>query len=188
MDVMMSRSALAHPLSRRAPLLLALALLIPMSALFSGAALADAVPPPPAKCPRGQVPITSHHGPECVLPAPTNCPAGWRGELRGICRLDVCETDQSCGAGKQCREVDVCLQEFILEWGYGQNESTERPRNRPLFAGPPMRYDPPRHEIRAVDVCGQGRGCQDPAKCGKGKLCLPTGVTRPGIWTRPATK
>lgn len=154
-------------------------------------ALGDAVPPPPAHCPRGQVPITSHHGPECVAPAPTDCPAGWRGELRGICSLDVCESDQSCGPGKQCRQVELCLQEFILEWGYSQNESSQpgksedRPRSRPLFAGPPMRYDPPRHEIRAVDVCGQGRGCQAPARCGKGKLCLPMGVTRPGIWPKP---
>ncbi len=158
----------------------ALALLVP------GSALADAVPPPPDRCPRGQVAITSHRGPECVAPAPADCPAGWRGELRGICRLDICETDQSCGAGKQCRRVDLCLQEFILEWGYGQNESSESPHNRLLFAGPPMRYDPPRHEIRAVAVCGDGRSCQEPAKCGKGKLCLAAGVSRPGIWAKPA--
>src|SRR5262249_22818787 len=147
--------------------------------------LADAVPPPPKKCPGNQVPVTSHRGPQCLAPAPTDCPAGWLGQLGGMCRLDICESDQNCGAGKQCRQVDLCLQEFILEWGYSQNDREKRGPSRPLFAGPPMRYDPPRHEIRAVDVCGNGRQCQEPAKCGKGKLCLPAGVTRPGIWPKP---
>lgn len=177
---MIRSSVLAGGPLRRAGLCFALASVFPLGVA------ADAVPPPPDKCPRGQIPITSHRGPECVAPAPTDCPAGWRGELRGVCSLDVCTTDQSCGAGKQCREVDLCLQEFILHWGYGQNDPDAPPPNRPLFAGPPMRYDPPRREIRPVDVCGNGRSCQEPATCGKGKLCLPVGVTRPGVWPKTA--
>ena len=175
-------------IKRRLPSL-RLALLLAASALSHPLpTLADAVPPPPANCAKGQVAITSHHGPECVAPAPTNCPPGWRPELRGICSIAACENDAACGEGKQCREVDVCLQEFILEWGYSQNENdkeSQRPRNRPLFAGPPMRYDPPRHLIVPVDVCGSARKCTAPATCGKSKVCLPKGVDRPGIWSGP---
>ncbi len=177
---MLHRCAQLGLVPRRLGVLCALALLLPLRVF------GDAVPPPPAKCPRGQVGITSHAGPQCVDPAPKDCPPGWVGQLRGICALHLCETDQSCGSGMHCQQVNLCLQEFILEWGFTQNDSGERPRNRPLFAGPPMRYDPPRHEIRAVDVCIEGRGCQEPAKCGLGKLCLPAGVTRPGIWPKPA--
>src|SRR5262245_44153051 len=100
---MIGQSALPCRSGARAAKLCALVLGLPFTVF------ADAVPPPPEKCPGGQIPITSHAGPECVAPAPTDCPPGWRGELRGICRLDICVNDQGCGAGKQCRQVELCL-------------------------------------------------------------------------------
>lgn len=142
-------------------------------------AYADAVPPPPDKCPRGQIPITSHAGPQCVLPPPKDCPPGWRAEIRGVCRLESCQKDEDCGSGRKCTEADLCLHEYLQEWGYTQSEPE---RNRPLFAGPPQRFNPPRRVVEAVDVCGAERTCQAPSKCGRAKVCLPQGVSRPGVW------
>lgn len=49
--------------------------------LFAGSvavlpALADVVPPPPADCPEGTTPRTSHYGPYCEPPPPESCPPG----------------------------------------------------------------------------------------------------------------
>lgn len=158
---------------RIALLLLGSVWLLPMSVS------ADAVPPPPDSCPRGQIPITSHAGPQCVLPPPKDCPPGWRAEIRGVCRLESCTKDADCGAGHQCREADLCLHEYLQEWGFTKAEPG---RNRPLFAGPPQRFDPPRRIVEAIDVCAEGRACPEIARCGRAKVCLPTGVSRPGIW------
>jgi hypothetical protein len=179
----------SHRSPRLALLFLASVLLSPLRAT------ADAVPPPPSKCPRGKIGITSHRGPECVEPPPKNCPPGWRPEIRGLCRLEMCEKDDECEDGKQCREADLCMFEYLQEWGYGRNDTVPdagpdarpdaAPRNRPLFAGPPMRFDPPRRVVVAVDVCGNGRSCGESAQCKKSKVCLPKNVSRPGVWTGP---
>jgi hypothetical protein len=153
---------------------------------------ADAVPPPPKNCPPGKIGITSHAGPQCVAPPPKNCPPGWRPEIRGVCRLEMCDEDGQCEDGTTCREAELCLEEYLQEWGWGRNQHGEssseeapRPRNRPLFAGPPRRFDPPRKVVVAVDICGNGRRCAAPATCKKSRVCLPKNVSRPGVWTGP---
>lgn len=149
---------------------------------------ADAVPPAPEKCPRGQIPITSHAGPQCVDPPPKNCPVGWRPEIQGVCRLAACQSDDQCEKGTQCRDADLCIMEYLQHWG--QNNKTDdkiddKPRNRPLFAGPPQRFDPPRKVTFAVDICGKDRSCGGDAKCQKAKVCLPKDAARPGAWSGP---
>lgn len=153
--------------------------------LHSAVVFADAVPPAPEKCPRGQIPITSHAGPQCVAPPPKNCPPGWRPEIRGVCRLATCEKDDQCEKGMQCREADLCIEEYLLHWGYGDASRHDSTRNRPLFAGPPMKYDPPRKVTLAADICSSDRKCAGTGKCEKSKVCLPKDVSRPGAWSGP---
>lgn len=155
--------------------------LLLFGALFhSPIVLADAVPPAPAKCPGDKVPVTSHHGPECIDPPPKNCPVGWRPEYRGVCRLATCDKDEQCEKGAQCREADLCIEEYLLHWGFGKAT-----QNRPLFAGPPMKYDPPRKMSFAADICDKDRQCPRTGKCQKAKVCLPKDVSRPGVWSGP---
>lgn len=58
-----------------------------------GTARADAVSPPPDRCPEGSVAVEFCHGP------PT-------------CRVSTCETDADCGAGMVCRDARLCTTEF----------------------------------------------------------------------------
>lgn len=137
---------------------------------------ADAVPPPPRSCPPGQVGVTSHAGPRCVPKAPTNCPAGWYGVVGGECLVHTCETDDVCGKGKHCREVDVCLHEWFQEWG-------EATRPDPFtLAAPPRRFDPPVRRVDVVNICTSDGRCGGKDTCAKGKVCLPNGVTKAGHW------
>ena len=163
-----------------------LALLCCCFAVSSSVVLADVVPPPPSKCPRGQIGITSHHGPECVEPAPKSCPPGWRGQIRGLCVVESCATDAECGVGKQCKTADVCLHEYLREWGYEERPSP-RVVDPSLLAAPPQHFDPPQKVVEAVGVCGGDRTCPADSTCNKGKVCLPTGVAKPGDW-RPTNK
>ncbi len=68
------------------------ALLLASVAAPSGA-LADAVSPPPDRCPSGSVAVDFCHGP------PT-------------CRVNTCETDAECGAGMVCRDARLCTTEY----------------------------------------------------------------------------
>lgn len=155
--------------------------------LLSRLVAADAVPPPPRECPKGKIGITSHHGPECVEPAPTNCPVGWRGVIRGLCVVETCTTDESCGAGRQCKEADVCQHEFLQEWGWG---ALVPPPPSPdalacdpfVLAGPPQRFDPPRKVIETVDICAADRTCPPESTCQKGRVCLPKDAKKPAAW------
>lgn len=160
----------------------ALWLALGASACGLPAASADAVPPPPRTCPTGQVGITDHRGARCVERAPTNCPAGWIGELGGKCVLHVCTSDDACGKDKQCREIDACLHEWLQEWG-------EAARPDPfVLAAPPHRLEPPIRRVDAVDVCQPDRKCPIDSTCGKAKVCLPVGVKKAGAWKPGAKK
>lgn len=64
------------------------ALLLASVAAPSGAR-ADAVSPPPDRCPSGSVAVDFCHG------MPT-------------CRAETCETDADCGAGRSCRDARLC--------------------------------------------------------------------------------
>lgn len=106
-----------------------------IAALLAAAGVrADAVPPPPASCPPGSVPSTSHAGPhcrpaaECMLSA--TCAAGQACETIGLCIEEVpcggrplpieagvctephvlgtCSATSACGAGR-CELHDVCV-------------------------------------------------------------------------------
>src|SRR5690606_12253652 len=59
---------------------------------LAGQARADAVAPPPDRCPTGSVPVELCHG------APT-------------CRAHTCESDVECGAGMVCRATRLCTVE-----------------------------------------------------------------------------
>lgn len=141
---------------------------------------ADAVPPPPSRCPPGQIGVTSHAGPQCVLPPPKDCPPGWRGTNGGVCLVWSCTSDAQCGDGARCSAADLCLAESLQEWG-----AADAPV-RPLFAGPLQHFDPPRRVVTAVDVCPAARACPKGSECKQGKVCLPSGVSKPGPWTPPA--
>jgi hypothetical protein len=163
------------------------ALLPSLCLLVARIAHADAVPPPPHDCPPGKIGITSHGGPECVAPAPKNCPPGWVGVIRGACVVQVCSVDVDCGAGKKCKDADVCTHEYLQEWG--EESSAPGPRaDRTLLGAPPRHFDPPRKVTQVVDVCGAEQSCPADSTCGKGKLCLPTGVSKPGRWSAQKPK
>lgn len=152
-----------------------------------GIARADAVPPPPTDCPRGQVGITSHSGPQCVEEAPPDCPTGWRGRLGGTCALTPCETDANCQPGEACVEHSVCLQPFEDPfYDYGEEEREKHGwadphpsdllRSPGLLAGPPMprtRRPVPIIRYDAVNLCSPEVGCAAPNTCQPEKLCVP---------------
>lgn len=59
--------------------------------LDAAPARADAVEPPPASCPRGTTPASSHAGP--------------------ICRPRAeCRDDAACGAGERCTPLSLCIE------------------------------------------------------------------------------
>jgi hypothetical protein len=152
-------------------------------------ALADAVPPPPTDCPRGEIGVTSHGGPSCVKEAPKDCPTGWRGTLGGTCTLAPCDTDANCQEGEACVEHAICLAPFSDEfYDYGEEEREKHGMLEPiegsllrspgLLAGPPMpKMRRPRPIIRynATNVCSSEVACAAPATCQREKLCVPRG-------------
>jgi len=137
-------------------------------------ARADAVPPPPDTCPPGQIGITSHAGPACVLKAPDDCAPGWRGVERGQCRLALCDgTDRACAAGDHCVPADLCVVESVRRWNY-----SDAPVHRgPELAAPPRYLSDPAHDFRAVDVCRQEAWCAL-GSCEALHVCLPPGMPR----------
>ncbi len=147
---------------------------------------ADAVPPAPTDCPRGQVGVTSHGGPECVLKAPTDCPKGWRGLLGGKCALSPCETDAQCQEGEVCTAHAVCLEAYKDdEYGYGEDEEHGEAEPRALLtspdllAGPPMprrKRATPIYRYLAVNLCSADVACVAPRTCQTEKLCVPKGA------------
>lgn len=147
---------------------------------------ADAVPPPPSRCPAGKIPVTSHAGPACVAPAPKNCPPGWEGRIGGNCVVASCKSDADCGAGRQCRGAQVCQHEYLQEWGWGADNWTPAGAvERSLYAEPPRRFDPPRRVVEVVDICRPDASCPQDWKCVAGRVCLPLGVERPGYYPAP---
>lgn len=150
---------------------------------------ADAVPPPPDKCPPGYIGITSHAGPQCVLKPPISCPPGWRPANGGICILHACETDANCATigtnNLRCKPAKICIHEYLQEWGWGASLPTSRD-DRALFSAPPRRFDPPRRVQEPVDVCHDGHRCPADSSCGQMKLCLPADRDKPGFYQRPA--
>ena len=143
--------------------------------LSSRSASADVVPPPPKHCPKGQVGVTSHGGPECVLEAPKNCLPGYRGQLRGQCVLACCSSDDNCDGGRKCLQVDVC-QEFRelhwTGWGWGAQRTVTRDN---LLAEPPSPPPdgPPKKDWVLINICGQDGACKAPAQCRPTGLCYP---------------
>lgn len=147
--------------------------------LAPGLLHADAVPPPPSKCPPGQVGITGHGGPRCVASAPTDCPPGWRGVLGGTCQVYSCQTSAECGPGGRCQPTRVCIHEYLQEWGYGASLALPA-LGKELYSAPPQRFDPPRRVQEVVDICRAGELCPAESTCGAGSVCLPKGVAAPG--------
>lgn len=140
-------------------------------------ARADAVPPPPASCPKGQVGITDHGGPRCVPEAPKNCAPGYRGELGGRCVLATCSSDNHCEGGRRCFQIETCQEFRELHWtGWGW--SAQRPASRDSFlAGPPRPQPsgPPEKAWVNLHICGQDGPCNAPAECRPTGLCYPPG-------------
>jgi hypothetical protein len=152
-------------------------------------ALADAVPPEPEHCPSGQVGVTSHSGPECVLEAPKNCPPGYRGVLRGKCVLATCSADGQCDNGRRCLPIQTCQEFRELHWsGWGWSAKTEAPKRDNFFAEPPSPQPegPPKKAWVLLHICGQDGPCNAPAECRPTSLCYPpeavgqTGATAGG--------
>lgn len=145
--------------------------------LSAHTALADAVPAPPDDCPKGQVGITSHAGPACVLEAPKDCAPGYRGEVGGNCVLAACSTDQECSAGSRCVQVDACQELRRLNWsGWGWEARRARAAAGNVLAGPPMPAPPgdaPEAWVK-LRICGQDGACNAPAECRPMGLCYPT--------------
>ena len=129
-------------------------------------AWADVVMPPPATCPPGQVPVTSHWGPRCALEAPRNCPPGWIGRVGGTCGLHLCSDDSQCTDNKRCREQSLCYEEQTHEWAF---------RGR-------LRYPAPVKEWVPVGLCP---ACAPPRECRPGKLCLLPEMSRTEPWAAP---
>jgi hypothetical protein len=160
--------------------------------LHSGPARADAVPPPPKSCPKGQVGITDHGGPRCVPEAPKNCAPGYRGQVGGKCVLANCGTDEQCEKGQRCMRVDTCQEFRELHWtGWGWSAARPVPRDN-FLAGPPRpRPDgPPKKAWVELNICGQDGPCKSPAECRPSSLCYPTsqiGKTKAKVTERGST-
>lgn len=93
------------------PSLLGLAALL-FTLGLSPPAFADAVPAPPASCPSGSHPDTSHDGSGC---APDHCPLGSQSGFcdgHPCCRVFSCSSDWKkvdCFAPSECAGVELCL-------------------------------------------------------------------------------
>lgn len=137
-------------------------------------ASADVVFPPPDDCPKGQIGITSHRGPECVDPPPTDCPVGWLPRNRGLCVAATCTNDNDCGKGTVCKPADLCQRQVKYESSGGRH------------AG-----DAPDTVTETVDICAADRSCPTdggaPSQCKKAKICLPKDVKKPSP-ARPKPK
>lgn len=140
------------------------------------AASADAVPPPPASCPKGHVGITGHGGPKCVLEAPKKCPPGYRGEIGGKCVLATCASDDGCEDGRRCLSIETCQEFRQLTWtGWGWS-AMRAPASRDNFLGGPPRPQPegpPKKAWVNLHICGQDGACNAPAECRPASLCYP---------------
>jgi uncharacterized protein (TIGR03382 family) len=141
-------------------------------------ARADAVPPPPAHCPKGQVGITGHGGPKCVPEAPKNCAPGYRGEIGGNCVLARCGSDSQCEGGQRCLQIEVCQEYRELHWtGWGWSAQRAVPRDNLLAEPPsPPPDGPPRKDWVLLSICGQDGPCNAPAQCRAAGLCYPPGA------------
>lgn len=158
-------------------------------------ARADAVPPEPDDCPPGQVGVTSHRGPECVLEAPDDCAPGYRGQLRGTCVLAACINDSSCKEGERCMQVDTCQEYRKLHWtGWGWSAQRPTPAGNLLAEPPsPAPLGPAKKAWVQLKICGQDGPCEAPAECRPAALCYPdeaigktkAKVSRPGSETPP---
>ena len=144
--------------------------------LPSRVALADAVPPAPDDCPRGQVGVTSHGGPQCVPDAPKDCAPGYRGEVGGGCVLAACSTDQECATGSRCLQVDTCQELRELQWtGWGWSAQRAFARDN-FLGGPPAprpEGDAPKAWVK-LRICGPDGPCDAPAECRPMGLCYLT--------------
>lgn len=177
--------------ARRASFVLLPALLVAGALALATAptpARADAVPPAPKDCPRGQVGVTSHSGPQCLLEAPTDCPKGWRGLVGGTCALTPCENDTQCSGGEVCVQHSVCLEPSQDDsYDYGEDEREEHGEAAPrsllqspaLLAGPMMprkKRPTPIYRYAAVNLCSADVACASPRTCQTEKLCVPKGA------------
>ncbi|MBN1610098.1 MAG: hypothetical protein JW940_25960 [Polyangiaceae bacterium] len=141
---------------------------------WSGSALGDVVMPPPAHCPAGRVPTTSHRGPECALAPPKNCPPGYTGQIGGRCALYPCESDENCAAWQRCKEVQLCLEPHIVRSTCG----ALTPEAKSLIGAPcgPVepytRWDP-------KSICKKEGDCPAPAECRMSRLCFAKGYRVP---------
>jgi hypothetical protein len=138
-------------------------------------ARADAVPPPPAWCPPGRVPVTSHAGPKCELAPPKSCPLGYRGVVGGQCVLNLCWSDESCGKGRACRETSLCHHSRLVSWEFGE----QRVERSNVLGAPPRRIDPPELRWEPKSICRREGDCAPPAECRAGKICYPIGRDLP---------
>jgi MYXO-CTERM domain-containing protein len=144
--------------------------------LPSKLAWADAVPPPPEDCPKGQVGVTSHRGPACVLEAPKDCAPGYRGNVGGTCSLAACSSDQECEGGTRCFQVDTCQEHRELHWdGWGWSARRPVAVSGNFMAGParPAPEGPPPSAWIKLRICGQDGPCNAPAECRPAGLCYP---------------
>jgi len=143
--------------------------------LSARSAHADAVPPPPSHCPKGQVGITDHGGPKCVPEAPKNCAPGYRGEIGGRCVLARCSADDQCESGRRCLQIEVCQEYRELHWtGWGWSAQRAVPRDNLLAEPPsPPPAGPPKKDWVPLGICGQDGPCNAPAQCRAAGLCYP---------------
>jgi hypothetical protein len=122
-------------------------------------AFGDAVPPPPADCSAGQVPVTDHQGPRCEPGPPRACPPGWLGQVGGTCTLHLCEKDSDCANG-HCVPHSLCFEQH--------------------YCNPRSCDEGVRTSFSAERLCGRRHRCAAPDQCRPGKLCLPNGIDTPG--------
>lgn len=118
-------------------------------ASVTSVAHADVVDPPPASCPTGSLPATSHTGPHCVVDdcSLSSCSTGDTCEPVGLCLVQV-----PCG-GRISPDAGPCLETHVVGLCSGEGTcSTGTCSTRDVCVGP--------GEPRTAGSCGcrAGRG------------------------------
>ena len=147
--------------------------------LYTAPALADMILPPPKDCPSGRVGITSHDGPQCIKEAPDNCPPGWKGVRRGLCKVHTCGDSSSCDNDGVCVDAMVCFNEY-LDYPHWR----VCPPSPPIAPGQPKPvvkpHCQPRKKTEAVNLCSPQQPCKT-GECRLARVCVPTKGSLPHV-------
>lgn len=151
--------------------------------------LADAVPPPPDRCPRGHAPRTGHSGPYCQPPPPRSCPPGH--EPRVFRDNAYCEPPppRACPTGSHwvstsphdayCRGGSRCDQNNCYQDGFTCRDSS-------LCV---QKINRRRHGFweKVRGICTPGGTCADGLECIKAKRCDPNVRRQPTTSVAPVS-